>query len=192
MVLVFCKVTQTTIGSGERMKLYFFFLGLFFPLLWNLSAADEKFFHVELHEQFFSAQYSPEILEWYAALLGKDFRLVEKPPRNLFLKSNFYLCDGKRIVSPGWESESVTGCDFTVAKQNVKFSCSTVAEVKISPFDNGIAWVLFEVRVTGPIGVVHQYGVAVRRNGVRDLGIVGEVCGFPSDRLLISAGKEEK
>ena len=177
------------------MKTCFFFLGFSFFLLWNLSATEEKFFRVELHEKFFSAEYSPEFFERYVALLGKDFRLVERPPRNLCLRRNFYLCSRRGMVSSGWESGSVTGGDFTVGKHNVKLPCSVVADVKTVPFADGIAWVLFEVRITGPVRVTYQYGVAVKqviRDGRYTLGITGEVRGFPASCLLISAGKGEE
>ena len=63
------------------------------------------------------------------------------------------------------------------------------------PFADGIAWVLFEVGITGPVRVTYQYGVAVRqviRDGRYTLGITGEVRGFPASCLLISAGKGEE
>ncbi len=173
------------------MKKCFFFLAFSFLCLWSLFAEEGTFFRVELHENFFSAEYSPEIFEWYAALLGKDFSLVEKPPRNLYLKSCFYLCSRKGMASPGWEGGSVTGADFTVEGKGVRTPCSAVAEVRTFPFSDGIAWCLFEIRITGPVSVVRQYGVAVRRvmrNGCSVPGITGDVRGFPASRLLISSG----
>lgn len=177
------------------MKTCFFFLGFSFFLLWNLSATEEKFFRVELHEKFFSAEYSPEFFERYVALLGKDFRLVERPPRSLCLRRNFYLCSRRGMVSPGWESGSVTGGDFTVGKHNVKLPCSVVADVKTVPFADGIAWVLFEVGITGP----GQSDVSIWRGCQAGdqgwevyFGNYWRSSWISCVRLLISAGKGEE
>lgn len=145
----------------------------------NISAEEQRFFCVEFHESSFSLTYSPEFLKKYMIYLGKDFEIVELPPLKLFLKSRFYF-DGKQIITPGWESGAVTSYDFEVKRKGVKQQCNVTATINVTPFVGGVSWVLFEVKIKGPLTVHYNYGIAVRqidRKGKKLLGITGDVMG---------------
>lgn len=159
-----------------KRRLLFFMLLL---LSLNVSAEEQRFFYIEFHENSFSLTYSPDFLKKYMIHLGEDFKIVEHPPLKLVLKSRFYF-NGDQIITPGWESGAVTSYDFEVKHKGVKQQCHATAVINIIPFVEGISWVLFEVKIKGPLTVLYNYGIAVRQvaiKGKKLLGITGDVMG---------------